>query len=149
MLETDLGRPIGHLANTTYVDLEKDAKKVLETQELVEREIFNASSWYLMRILPYAVLKITDLYLCILKASDGIITPGRQGKGVVIIFCEITNQKKIEEQLRKAKEDAESALIAKSDFLSTMSHEIRTPVSQFKGLFIFIYTLDECNMWIY
>ncbi len=47
---------------------------------------------------------------------------------------DISLRKKIEEQLLKAKEDAEAAAKAKSEFLSVMSNEIRTPLNGVIGL---------------
>lgn len=47
---------------------------------------------------------------------------------------DISNIKQIEDQLLKAKEEAEEASKAKGLFLSTMSHEIRTPMNAVIGL---------------
>ncbi|HSG52233.1 MAG TPA: ATP-binding protein, partial [Rheinheimera sp.] len=54
--------------------------------------------------------------------------------GIVGLIQDISEQQQIEYQLRIATKAAESANIAKSQFLSNMSHEIRTPMNAVSGI---------------
>ena len=107
----DVGRPLTDLKSLAHDgDLLPDARKVLKTQEAIEREIEGQSgAWFIRRILPYR-------------------TRDKKTEGVVITFADVTERRSTADALSAAKRQAESASTAKSRFLAAASHDLRQPL---------------------
>jgi len=87
----------------------------------------------------------SDVYPLPVRRKDGGLrwwlisgAPRYNDKGELVgsvgIHLDITDQKRLEAELKLAKQKAEESSKAKENFLATMSHEIRTPLNAIIGI---------------
>jgi PAS domain S-box-containing protein len=81
------------------------------------------------------VVKAAEYYVA---CKDGItrtmeISAALIGERELVLFNDLTERKKIEQELQRARADAECATQAKLRFLQIMSHELRTPLNVILG----------------
>ena len=122
--------------NESYLNFERDKELSEHAFAISENEYadINAKLREEIDIRKRSVTKLIDAIRSIEHASDFTELSGHDLEQIIdYLKIQIEKRQEAEDEMRAAKEIAEKAAMARSEFLSMMSHEIRTPLNAVVG----------------
>ena len=124
-----VGRPVDEVRGLTCHDLfDKEVAESMDERDAKAMALLQEQSSECWVTTPDGQRVLYDTVVSPLWDEKG------EAQGLLGISRNITERRRNEEEIRRAKEIAEDATRMKSDFLANMSHEIRTPMNAIIGL---------------
>lgn len=110
---------------------------------LSEADVFYSKKQEFYSHSPYKMIRKDGSEIWVKDHTRLLLDANGDYVGYLEYLIDVSDMKAFEQDLKKAKEDAEEANKAKSTFLSHMSHEIRTPLNAINGFSQLIYDVEK------
>jgi len=143
---TNVNRKMSEILGYSILELlGQDIRVFFQNKETFRKFVRTYARQLVVRDLEHIEyqLKRKDGQLIPCSLSGKAVDQNDLSRGVVWVVEDIRERKQAEEELKKARKEAETASQAKSEFLANMSHEIRTPMNGIIGIAEMLQDIEQ------